>query len=156
MAIVFTCPNCRQQLEAEASMAGTSINCPACGVSLLIPEPDPANVKVSPPVATAAHGGEKHFSVPTTAAHTDVLIEKPKRPLEVAAKDSEKLMRIKCIKRTECVEVGKDHFDEVVSEFLNKIGEKNVVSINTLNYTHVDMGTRQVLTDYGVMIVYRG
>ncbi len=155
MDIIFTCANCRQQLEAESSMSGSSINCPACGVSLVIPDPDPANLKVSPS-ASAPPKSEKHFSVPTTSAPTEVLIEKAKRPLEVAAKDSEKTMRIKCIKRTECVEVGKDHFDEVVSEFLNKIGEKNVVSLNTLNYTHVDMGTRQVLTDYGVMIVYRG
>lgn len=155
MDIIFTCPNCRQQLEAESSMSGTSINCPACGANLVIPEPDPANLKVSPP-ASAPPKAEKHFSVPTTSAPTEVLIEKAKRPLEVAAKDSEKTMRIRCIKRTECVEVGKDHFDEVVSEFLNKIGEKNVITVNTLTYTYVDMGTRMILTDYGVMIVYRG
>jgi hypothetical protein len=39
---------------------------------------------------------------------------------------------------------------------LGEIGEANVVSINTLGYTHVDMGSRQILTDYGVMIVYKG
>ncbi len=155
MDIIFTCANCRQQLEAESTMSGTSINCPACGASLVIPEPDPANLKVSPP-ATAQPKPEKHFSVPTTSAPTEVLIEKAKRPLEVAAKDSEKTMRIRCIKRTECVEVGKDHFDEIVSDFLNKIGEKNVISVNTINYSYVDMGTRQLLTDYGVIIVYRG
>jgi hypothetical protein len=65
-------------------------------------------------------------------------------------------MRIKCIRRTECVEVGKDHFDEVVSKVLAEIGETNIISINTLGYTHVDMGSRQILTDYGVMIVYKG
>jgi hypothetical protein len=65
-------------------------------------------------------------------------------------------MRIRCIKRTECVEVGKDHFDEVVTEFLSKVGEANVVSINTINYSAIDLGTRQILTDYGLLIVYRG
>ena len=155
MDIIFTCENCRQQLEAESSMSGTSINCPACGVSLVIPDPDPANLKVSPSAA-APPKGEKHFSVPTTSAPTEVLIEKPKRPLEVTAKDSEKTLKIRCIKRTECVEVGKDHFDEIVSDFLNRIGEKNVVSVNTLSYTYVDMGTRMILTDYGIMIMYRG
>jgi hypothetical protein len=91
-----------------------------------------------------------------TEGPTTSLIQKPPPPLEAAKNSGDKLMRIKCIKRIECVEVGKDHFDEVVTKFLNEAGEQNIVSINTINYTHVDMGTRQVLTDYGVMIVYKG
>jgi hypothetical protein len=54
------------------------------------------------------------------------------------------------------VEVGKDHFDEVVTAFLDKIGEASVVSISTFNYTHQDLATRQWVTDYGAFIVYRG
>jgi hypothetical protein len=39
---------------------------------------------------------------------------------------------------------------------LSKIGESNVVSINAINYSHIDMGSRQILTDFGVMIVFKG
>ena len=72
------------------------------------------------------------------------------------AKSGEKKMRIRCIKRTECVEVGKDKFEEVVSTFLGKIGQENVISISAINYSHIDMGTRQILTDFGVMIIFNG
>jgi hypothetical protein len=44
----------------------------------------------------------------------------------------------------------------VVSNFLSKTGESNVVSITTLVYTHLDIGTQKLMTDYGVMVVYRG
>jgi len=54
------------------------------------------------------------------------------------------------------VEVGKDRFDELVSEFLGKVGESNVVSVNAFNYEHLDLATRQMVTDYGIMVVYRG
>jgi hypothetical protein len=44
----------------------------------------------------------------------------------------------------------------VVSGFLIKIGEENVINIVPLTYTHLDIGTQKLLTDYAVMIVYRG
>jgi len=75
--------------------------------------------------------------------------------LEVA-KEGDKKLRIRCIKRTECIEVGKDKFEHVVTDFLSKIGEENLVSIHTINYNHIDMGTRQVLIDFGVMIIFKG
>ena len=49
-----------------------------------------------------------------------------------------------------------DKFDEVVSAFLVKIGEANIISITTLTYTHLDIGSQKLMTDFGVMIVYRG
>jgi hypothetical protein len=52
--------------------------------------------------------------------------------------------------------VGKDHFDEVVSHFLEKVGEANLIKIETFNYTHQDLATREWVTDFGAMIVYRG
>jgi hypothetical protein len=157
MELMFSCPNCRQQLEADSELSGTSIACPTCNQTIIVPEPDPSVLRTANPInSSAAAKIERHFSVPVHDAPGESLIQKPSKPLEVAAKEGDKKIRIKCIKRTECVEVGKDHFDEVVSEFLGKIGDGNIVSINTLNYTHVDMGTRQILTDYGVMIVYKG
>jgi hypothetical protein len=156
MDVMFICPNCKQQLEAEASMAGSSISCPACHASLVIPAADPANTRVANPTATSAGAKEeKHFQVPVGDKPTESLIHKPPTPLE-NQKSGDKTLRIRCIRRTDCVEVGKDHFEEVVSKFLGEVGEQNIVSINTINYTHVDMGSRQILTDYGALIVYRG
>lgn len=157
MELIFACPHCRQQLEADSALSGTSINCPACGVAMVIPEPDPMNTKtVNPTAASAAAKEEKHFQVPVTENPTASLIQKPSVPLAAAAKTGDKTLRIKVIRRTDCVEVGKDHFDEVVTRFLGETGEANIVNINTVAYTHVDMGSRQILTDYGVLIVYRG
>ena len=157
MDVTFVCPNCRQELEADASLAGTKIQCPACAHSILIPEPDPATVKVTNPIASsAAAREERHFSVPVHDTPTEVLIQKPPPPLEVTAKETEKTMRVKTIRRTDCMELGHDNFDKVVSEFLGKIGQENIISVNTLSYTHLDIGTQKLLTDFGVMIVYRG
>ena len=36
MDIIFACQNCRQQLEADSSMAGQAIECPACNAKLVI------------------------------------------------------------------------------------------------------------------------
>jgi hypothetical protein len=155
MDVMFICPNCKQQLEAESSLAGTSINCPACQAPLIVPAPDPANTRTSNPNSAAKE--EKHFQVPVSSGPTASLIQKANPPLDATKSASgEKQMRVKCIRRTDCVEVGKDHFDEVVTQVLSNIGEANIVSINTLSYTHVDMGSRQILTDYGVLIVYKG
>lgn len=100
---------------------------------------------------------EKHFTVPVhERAPVQALIQKPNRPLDVVAKEGDKTMRIKTFKRTDCVEVGKDHFDEVVSGFLEKVGQTNIVSINPISYSYIDSGTRQIMGDYGVMIVFKG
>ena len=152
MDVLFTCPNCKQQLEADSTLSGTSISCPACNGSIIIPEPDPANVKASGNVVKE----DKHFVVPTTAAPVQSLIEKPLPPLEVAAQKAGPQIRAKTIRRIDCVEVGKDHFDEVVTKFIQKVGETNIVSINSVNYSHVEMGTKALLNDYGVLIIYRG
>ena len=73
-----------------------------------------------------------------------------------AVKDSEKKIKVKTIKHTDCIEVGHDKFDEVVSNFLSKVGETNVINIAPLTYTHLDIGSQKLMTDFGVMIVYRG
>jgi hypothetical protein len=74
----------------------------------------------------------------------------------VAAKETDKKMRVKTIRHTDCIEVGHDKFDEVVTNFLQKVGEANVISINSLTYTHIDIGSQKLLTDYAVLVVYRG
>ena len=158
MDISFKCAVCEQQLEVDASAAGSTIECPSCGSSVSVPLPDPAAVLAAaapPPVEPPKE--EKHFSVPVHEhAPPQELIQKPSRPLEVVAKQGDKTMRIKTFKRTECVEVGKDHFDEQVSAFLEKVGQTNIVSINPINYSFEELATRKILTDYGVMIVFKG
>jgi DNA-directed RNA polymerase subunit RPC12/RpoP len=156
MEMIFSCPNCKQQLEAETNMAGREIECPSCNVKMVVPEATPNSLKMSAQAGSAASRQDYHFAVPIHDAPTEVLIEKPKPPLSAVARDGEKMIRMKCIRRTDCVEVGKDHFDETVTEFLNHVGEANIISITPLTYTHLDLGTRQLLTDFGVMIVYKG
>ncbi len=157
MDLTFACPHCKQEMVVDAAGAGSEIECPGCGGTVMVPRADILNIHPLNPIASSAAAREEHhYSVPVHDAPTEVLIQKPKPPLEVASKDVDKRLRIKSIKRTDCVEVGRDRFDDVVTDFLAKVGPDNIVSVNTLSYTHVDMATRQLMTDYGVMIIYKG
>ena len=150
----------------DASGAGQDIACPSCGAKIKIPEPGtPAegadDVRVVPqPInamaASAAAKVERHLKVPVRDTPSEQLIAKAAKPLEVAAKESDRQMRVKCIRHVDCVEVGADKFDEIVSKFLGKIGEQNLVSITTISYSIVDIASQKLLNDYGVMIVYKG
>ena len=171
MEVIFKCTNpaCGQELSVDESAVGSQIECPSCGQVLEVPAPEaaaPPIAHAAPPAhthakesviaASASAKEEHHFQVPLHDEPSEILIAKPLRPLEVSAKDSEKRVRIRCIRRIDCMEVGKDHFDEFVTEFLSKVGETNIISVNTINYTHIDIGSRAILTDYGTMIVYKG
>jgi hypothetical protein len=156
----------------DSTGAGTEITCPSCGEIIVIPMPElvanrpganhaigAPRVEVHPvnPIASSAAAKvQMHLRVPDHKTPAESLIGKPLVPLEVAAKESDKKVRVKTIKHTDCIEVGHDKFDEVVSNFLIKIGETNMISITPLTYTHLDIGTQKLLTDFGVMIVYRG
>lgn len=155
MDIIFKCPNCEQELEVDASGAGTQIQCPSCNVVITVPNPEPANIVTMPDVTNAARLEEKHYSVPHDKV-PETLIQKPSRPLEVAAKEGDKRLRVRTIRRSECQEVGKDHFDERVSDFLEQIGQPNIVSITPVNYSHPEPNGHHVVMDYGVLIVFRG
>ncbi len=156
MDMTFNCPHCNQMLEVDSSATGSQIECPACNQAFAVPAL-PAAESVPAAAAPTDTKPHKQFSVPVRETPAESLIQKPHIPLEAAAKSSgDKTVRIKCIRRTECMEVGHDRFDDIVSAFLGKIGEANIVSINTLAYSHVDIGSQKILTDYGVMIVYKG
>ena len=158
MDINFKCRHCEQELTVDAAGAGSEIQCPACGGTLVIPVVEGAALTphiVNPIASSAAAKEEKHFVVPQHQKASESLIAKPNRPLEAAAHEGIQL-RIKCIRHFDCVEVGKDHFDEVVTNYLNKIGEQNIVKIDTFNYAHRDLETRDWVTDYGVFILYKG
>lgn len=105
--------------------------------------------------ASAAAKIKKNLRVPVTAKPGEKLIAKSAVPLEVAAKASDRKLRIKCIRHIDCVEVGHDRFDEVVTDFLGKIGEVNIVSIHPINYSYLELGSQKELTDFGVMIVFK-
>ena len=170
MDVIFNCPKCDQELAVDSSGAGTEINCPSCGEPIVIPEPERSALRpedlrpaariegqpINAIAASAARKVEMHLKVPVHKTPAASLIEKPLAPLEVAAKESDKKMRVKTIKHTDCIEVGHDRFDEVITNFLTKVGEPNIISITPLTYTHLDIGTQKLMTDFGVLIVYKG
>jgi len=166
MDIIFNCPKCDQELAVDAAGAGSEINCPSCGEKLVIPQPaarpqgapmphDPAH-PVNPIASSAAAKVTMHLKVPVHDKPAASLIEKALPPLEVSAKETDKKIRVKTIRHTDCIEVGHDKFDEFVTNFLIKVGEPNIISINAMTYTHLDIGSQKLMTDYAVMIVYRG
>lgn len=168
MDLVFNCPNCEQELVVDSTAAGNEITCPTCKENIVIPEPPPPTAAavpgqpalevhpINPIDSSAARKEEKHLKVPVHEGPTESLITKALPPLEVAAKETDRKIRIKTIRHTDCIEVGHDRFDEIVSQFLGKIGEQHIVSINSINYTFLDIGTQKLMTEYGVMVVYRG
>jgi hypothetical protein len=161
MDVTFNCPVCNQELEVDASAAGSRIDCPSCSSSITVPAPEPAGdspAEAAPaPPEPAPPERHVHFTVPVHEhAPAEALIKKPNRPLDIAAKEGDKTLRIKSFKRSDCQEVGRDKFDETVSSFLEKVGQVNIVHVNPINYSYLDLTTRTILTDYGVMIVYRG
>ena len=155
----------------DSTAAGAEFDCPNCKERIAVPEVPPItapgappadgqpHVQVNPvnPISTsAAAKEEKHLKVPILAKTGDSLIGKALPPMEVAAKESDRKIRVKTIRHTDCIEVGHDRFDEFVSNFLAKVGEEQVISINPINYTNLDIGTQKLMTEYGVLIVYKG
>jgi len=168
MDIVFNCPKCEQELAVDSDAAGSDIVCPTCRNPIVIPEPSPIPGSAGPGepqmvasplnvmATSAAAKVEMHLKVPVHEGPSESLITKPLKPLEVAAKETDKRIRVKTIRHTDCIEVGHDRFDEFVSNFLVKIGEDHLISINPINYTNLDIGSQKLMTEYGVLIIYRG
>ncbi|MEY4691627.1 MAG: hypothetical protein RIT19_1952 [Verrucomicrobiota bacterium] len=160
MDIVFNCPHCGLEIEVDQDAAGQQFDCPTCQKALTVPEATASAAPATPvPVPTPAASApreEKRMAVPVSQKAVESLIQKPNKSLELAAKESKPGMRVKTIRHSDCKEVGKDKFDEVVSDFLNKIGDQAIVSITPVNYSYLDIGTQKLLTDFGVMVIYRG
>ena len=64
-------------------------------------------------------------------------------------------VRVKSFKRTEFIEIGRDRFDEAVSQALTAIGAENIISVMPLNYEHIDIASEKVVTDFGIIVVYK-
>lgn len=173
MDIVFKCPHCQTELEVDESASGHTITCPACSKDLVIPAPSAATAKPPstppPPPAPSAsspEGGPKSametaramkFVVPVTDGPVQTLIKKSLPPLEAQNREpGKKLMQVKTIRHSDCREIGHDNFDLTVTEFLNRIGEESIVSITPVYYSYIELGTQKLLTDFGVMIIYKG
>jgi len=168
MDIIFNCPNCDQELAVDQSGAGTQIECPNCGEQLTIPAGGKVTTGALPPVtpppsptaspiaASAAAKIPLHLKVPVRDKPGESLIDKPRPPLEVVQKGAGKRLRIHTIRRASCIESGHDKFDEKVSAFLQEVTETNLVGIHTISYEMFDVGVQKIMTDYGVLVVYRG
>lgn len=164
MDIIFNCTSCQQELAVDAAGAGSEIECPTCGTSVLVPAATPENTQSTSMPASSDEPArdpklppkvEKHFAVPQHTAG-EVLIKKPKPTLEIAAKDTDRKIRVKTIRHSDCVEVGKDKFDETVTEFLQKIGQEHIISITPISYSYTDLATRAAMQDFAVMVVFKG
>ena len=173
MDLIFNCPKCEQELAVDAGGAGSEIECPACNESIVIPNVGSAGTRTGAPtdsLPTASAGAapsnpiassaaakvEMHLKVPVRTAPSERLIEKPLKPLDVAAKETDRKLKMKTIRRQDCVEVGHDHYDEMVTKFIQKVGEENIVEFIPVNYSFLDISSQKLLADFGVMIVYRG
>ena len=163
MDIIFKCPKCSQELAVDGSGAGSEIDCPACGETIVIPAEStaPPGAPEVPHLQSSMAGSaaakvEMHLKVPTSEQPTASLITKTAKPLEVAAKESDKTIKVKTFRHTDCIEVGHDKFDEFVTKFLNKVGQDHIISLTPLTYTHLDIGSQKLMNEYGVLIVYKG
>ncbi|MCC6235757.1 MAG: hypothetical protein IT580_24180 [Verrucomicrobiales bacterium] len=159
MDFTFKCNHCHQELEVDIAAAGTSVECPACNRKINIPVPEASQIHVAPHGANAANDPnreEKHFVVPIHEGPAEALIKKAAPTLEVAAKDPDKKIRVWTLRRVDTMSVNKDNFDEVASAFLQKVGQEYVISVSPLTYTYRDLATGTWITDYGIMVVFRG
>jgi len=169
MEIIFDCPNCGQELSVDSSGAGQEIKCPTCAETIVIPEEStkvpPAAAPVTEeapslaPSAIASSAAAKvqlHLKVPVHTTPTASLIKKAAVPLDAVARGADKQIRLRTMRHDKCIESGHDKFDEMVTKTLQDIGESNIVSTHSITYEHFDVQTQKVMTDYGLMIIYRG
>ena len=168
MEIIFNCPNCSQELSVDAAGAGSEIPCPTCGENITIPEksmkpapasddePHAASLKPSTMASSAAAKVEFHLKVPTHDKPAESLIKHAPVPLEAIARGADKQICVHTIRHDKCIDAGADKFDEVTTKFLVGVGEQNIISIHGVNYEHFDVKTQKVMTDYGLVVIYRG
>ncbi len=138
-------------------MAGDDIACPSCGTVMRVPEAPAAETVVEEPISTPSSGAPRQKIQLNAAANTaagDALIQKPIKPLEAAAKAAIR-MYVKTFRHGDYLAGGKNGFDETVSKFLQDVGEPHLMSIHPIHYSRMDSESKQVMEDYGVVIVYR-
>ncbi|HVU09589.1 MAG TPA: hypothetical protein VHG89_13740 [Verrucomicrobiae bacterium] len=166
MDIIFDCPECGQELAVDSAGAGSEIECPSCGETITIPQESKKSAATAESIAPGQGGSaiassaaakvQMHLKVPVRDKPAESLIKKAAVPLEAVAKGADKKIRVHTIRRASCIESGHDNFDEVVTKFLNEVSETNIIGTYPISYTYFDVGTQKTLTDYGLIVVYRG
>jgi hypothetical protein len=169
MEIIFNCPNCSQELSVDEAGAGSEIPCPTCSQTITIPAKPAKSAPANPPTeihaaslapsamaSSAAAKVEFHLKVPVHDKPSESLIKKAAVPLDAVAKGADKQICVHTIRHDKCIDAGADKFDEVVTKFLAGVGEPNIISVHGVNYEHFDVKTQKVMTDYGLVFIYRG
>jgi hypothetical protein len=78
--MIFNCPHCDQQLEAEDEGAGLTISCPSCNQELVIPEVELLEMKAeSTPTPEPPPQPRKEKPQPPKAAPAPPVPESPKK-----------------------------------------------------------------------------
>jgi phage FluMu protein Com len=171
MEIIFDCPHCGQELSVDSAGAGAEIKCPTCAETITIPTESTKAAPTTLPVeeeapapslapsaisSSAAAKVQLNLKVPVHSAPSASLIKKAAVPLEAIAKGADKKIRIRTMRHDKCIENGHDKFDEMVTKVLQDISEANIIGIHPISYEHFDVQTQKVMTDYGLVIVFRG
>ena len=60
MDVIFNCPKCEQELAVDSTGAGTEIDCPSCGETIVIPTPELVVNRPGVDSATSAPRVEVH------------------------------------------------------------------------------------------------
>ena len=153
----FNCPQCGQNLTTDETLTGSEIECPSCNKPIQIPAAGDENVKKveseppTPPVTSEPEA--KKLAVPVHEGSTELLLKKESTKKEEEVSGDGKI-RVKTIKRGDCIELGQDKFDEAVNEFIEKFTREQIISVQTVNYAHFDATTQKYLDDCGALIVY--
>lgn len=155
MDISFSCEHCGQELEVDSTAAGSMVECPSCSREIRIPPQEPSAVTLTPKPAPVASQEAPKLVVPQRQTPAEALISKPNKPLEVAAKEDERKLRVKTFRHSDYVELGGDHFDDEVSRFLQLVGQEHIIKIDTVSCSAKDPNGN-VYPDYGIFIVFRG
>ena len=166
MDIIFDCPNCQQELAVDSAGSGTQIECPSCSTTITIPQEStkPAaaegtaatGLPINPIASSAAAKIEKHLKVPLRDKPGESLVKKAQPVAVAVSKTADKKIRVHTIRHAGCVEFGRDTFDEKVAEFLNQVGEANLIGTYMTEYTYLDVGTQKIFMDFVVVVIYRG
>jgi len=152
----FNCPQCGQNLTTDETLTGSEIECPSCNKPIQIPAAGDENVKKveseppTPPVTSEPEA--KKLAVPVhEGGEVQLKKESTKKEEEISGDGK---IRVKTIKRGDCIELGQDRFDEIVNKFLERFTREQIISVQTVNYAHFDATTQKYLDDYGALIVY--
>lgn len=163
MDLNFHCPGCNQELSVDESMVGTQVGCPSCGEVITVPEAAPApeavaeEVEEAPAAAPAPAPVRRDRQVSLPTRPVVARIEKPNAPLSItAARESAKKLKFKTYRHADYVKDGKDRFDEVLTQLVEFAGQEGIVAMHPIHYTLPGKDGGSPMTDYGVIVVYKG